>query len=177
VLESFDFDFGGEVRALEAADRLAILLEPTYREYLQLCRQANQYDFWTIARRTRDLLADNPPIRRELKDRYRFIMVDEFQDTNQLQWEIISWLVGEGTEGELDKDRLFIVGDPQQSIYRFRKADVTVFVRVQEKIVAANQSHSLDRAPTAYDDHKPERLSIPEQRLGFIPLQENYRSL
>jgi len=177
VLESFDFDFEGEVRALESADRLALLLEPTHREYLQLCRESNQYDFWTIARRTRDLLADNPNIRRELKERYRFIMVDEFQDTNQLQWEIISWLVSEGPEGELDKDRLFIVGDPQQSIYRFRKADVTVFVRVQEKIMDANQSHGLGQIPTSYDDQKPECTSTTEQRLGFIPLRENYRSL
>ncbi|HEV2948696.1 MAG TPA: UvrD-helicase domain-containing protein, partial [Gemmataceae bacterium] len=141
------------------------------------CREANQYDFWTIARRTRDLLADNSNIRRELKERYRFVMVDEFQDTNQLQWEIISWLVGAGPEGELDNDRLFIVGDPQQSIYRFRKADVTVFVRVQEKIVAANQNHGLDRIPTVYDEQKPECTSNSEQRLGFIPLRENYRSL
>jgi len=177
VLASFEFDLDAEVRALEAADRLALLLEPTHREYLQLCRGANQYDFWTIARRTRDLLAENPNIRRELKERYRFIMVDEFQDTNQLQWEIISWLVGAGPEGKLDKDRLFIVGDPQQSIYRFRKADVTVFVRVQEKIIAANQSHGLDRVPTAYDDKKPEITSTADQRLGFIPLRENYRSL
>src|SRR6266478_1933685 len=177
VLESFEFDFEGEVRALEAADRLALVLEPTHREYLQLCREANQYDFWTIARRTRDLLADNPNIRRELKERYRFVMVDEFQDTNQLQWEIISWLVGAGPEGKLDKDRLFIVGDPQQSIYRFRKADVTVFVRVQEKIVAANKNHGLDRIPTAYDDQKRGCTSTAEQRLGFIPLRENYRSL
>jgi ATP-dependent helicase/nuclease subunit A len=177
VLESYEFDFDGEVRALEAADRLSLLLEQAHREYLQLCREEYQYDFWTIARRARDLLADNSNIRRELKERYRYIMVDEFQDTNQLQWEIISWLVGEGPEGELDKDRLFIVGDPQQSIYRFRRADVTVFVRVQEKIVAANQSHGLDRIPTVYDDEKPERTSIPKQRLGFIPLRENYRSL
>jgi ATP-dependent helicase/nuclease subunit A len=177
VLESFEFDFEGEVRALEAADRLALLLEQTHREYLQLCRESNQYDFWTIARRTRDLLGDNPNIRRELKERYRFIMVDEFQDTNQLQWEIISWLAGAGPEGELEKDRLFIVGDPQQSIYRFRKADVKVFVRVQEKIMAANQNHGLDQLPTAYDDHKREPISHIEQRLGFIPLRENYRSL
>src|SRR5262249_11437719 len=101
----------------------------------------------------------------------------EFQDTNQLQWEIISWLVGHGPQGELDKDRLFIVGDPQQSIYRFRKADVTVFVRVQEKIIAANRNHGLDQIPTAYDDQKPERTSTLEQRLGLIPLRENYRSL
>jgi ATP-dependent helicase/nuclease subunit A len=134
LLESFEFDFSGEVRALEAADKLALLLEPAWKQYLTLCREANQYDFWTIARKTRDLLARDAKVCRDLKERYRYVMVDEFQDTNQLQWDIISWVVGSGPEGPLDSDRLFVVGDPQQSIYRFRKADVSVFSRVQEKI-------------------------------------------
>lgn len=56
--------------------------------------------------------------------RYRFLLVDEFQDTNFLQWEILRRLVGPGTN-------LFAVGDAKQSIYRFRDADVTVFRELQ----------------------------------------------
>jgi ATP-dependent helicase/nuclease subunit A len=177
LLELFAFDFAGEVRALEAGDKLALLLEPANEQYLALCREANQYDFWTIARKTRDLLARDRKICSELKDRYRFVMVDEFQDTNQLQWEIISWIVGNGPKGNLDKGRLFIVGDPQQSIYRFRKADVGVFTRVKDKIVEANQSYGLDRVPTSHDESRPLHPSTIEERSGVIPLQENYRSL
>jgi len=177
LLESFAFDWDAEIQALEAADKLACLLEPAYDQYLTLCREANQYDFWTIARRTRDLLAGSPAIRRELIDRYRFVILDEFQDTNQLQWEIISWLVGNGPKGPLDKDRLFIVGDPQQSIYRFRRADVAVFSRVTERIVEANRDHGLDGVPTSYDDERPQAKSTAKQRLGEVELRENYRSL
>jgi ATP-dependent helicase/nuclease subunit A len=177
LLKAFQFDFDAEARALEAADKLAILLAPAYENYLALCREANQYDFWTIARRTRDLLAGNSEIRAGLKNRYRYVMVDEFQDTNQLQWEIISWVVGNGPDGPLDRDRLFIVGDPQQSIYRFRKADVGVFSRVQDKIQEANRSYGADRVLTLFDGQRPSPSSSLEQRLGVVPLQENYRSL
>lgn len=162
-LESFCFDYAGEVRALEAADMLALLLETACENYMALCREANRFDFWIIARKTRDLLARDRKVRSDLKDRYRFVLVDEFQDTNQLQWEIISWVVGDGPAGSLEKDRLFMVGDPQQSIYRFRKADVGVFNRVQGIIQHANRSHSRDQSSTADE--------------GVIRLQENYRSL
>ena len=134
LLREFDFDYEAEVHAREAADRLVTLLAPVHAEYLKLCRLHNRFDFLTLARRTRDVLRSHPDIRQRLKERWRYLMVDEFQDTNQLQWEILSWLAGSGPEGPLDADRLFIVGDPQQSIYRFRHADVAVFTHVQECI-------------------------------------------
>ncbi len=177
VLQAFDFDFAGEIEALEASDRLALLLEPVYEQYLQLCREEGRFDFLTIERWTRDLLAGSAPIRKELKGRFHCVLVDEFQDTNHLQWEIISYLVGNGPDGRLDKDRLFFVGDPQQSIYRFRQAEVGVFNRVQEAIQSSNQQHGHGKLPTLYDDIRPRRPSTDAERLGIIPLQENYRSL
>jgi ATP-dependent helicase/nuclease subunit A len=61
-----------------------------------------------------------------LDARYKQILVDEFQDTNPLQWQILrSWLAGY-SEGD-DKPNVFIVGDPKQSIYRFRRADPRLF--------------------------------------------------
>ena len=61
-----------------------------------------------------------------LDARYKQILVDEFQDTNPLQWQILrSWLAGY-SEGD-DKPKVFIVGDPKQSIYRFRRADPRLF--------------------------------------------------
>src|SRR5207244_8473134 len=103
VLEGFDFDSEGELRAREAADRLVRLLEPVHAEYLGLCQAANRYDYLTLARRTRDLLKNHPQVRKQLNSRYRYVMIDEFQDTNELQWQIISWLVGAGPDGTLDK--------------------------------------------------------------------------
>jgi ATP-dependent helicase/nuclease subunit A len=176
ALKDFEFDFDAEVAALEATDRLVCLFKSVHAEYLNLCHQTNSYDFLTLERRTRDLLARSAAIQKLLKDRWRYIMVDEFQDTNRLQWEIISWLVGDGPDGLLDADRLFVVGDPQQSIYRFRNADVSVFAHVKEAIRSANQHHGHANRPTHYDKmlKKP---STPEQRLGLLPLAENYRTL
>jgi ATP-dependent helicase/nuclease subunit A len=170
-------DFEGECAALEAADHLACLLEPVHAEYLSLCREANTYDFLTVARHTRDLLAHSRPVRQALRQRWRYLMVDEFQDTNGLQWEIFSWLVGDGPDGSLDADRLFIVGDPQQSIYRFRNADVSVFRRVEALIRANNGRHGSAARPTNYEATATRTPADANQRLGLMPLRENYRSL
>ena len=66
-----------------------------------------------------------------LDARYTQILVDEFQDTNPLQWQILrSWLEGYGNSSE--KPKIFIVGDPKQSIYRFRRADPRLFVSAKQ---------------------------------------------
>jgi ATP-dependent helicase/nuclease subunit A len=181
-LQSFELDLEGELCAAEAADKLVRLFAPVVHEYLEMCRQANRFDFLTIARRTRDLLRDNGSVRRRLQESYRYVLVDEFQDTNPLQWEIISYIVGAGPQGPLGVDRLFIVGDPQQSIYRFRRADVGVFVRVEALIRMANERPGHAPQPTDYDRMMSETAqkgltADQEQRLGLMPLAENYRSL
>ena len=63
-------------------------------------------------------------VRDDCRRRFPVVMVDEFQDTNPLQKELLEFLCGE-------EQRLFIVGDPKQSIYLFRGADVSVFGRTQ----------------------------------------------
>ena len=66
-----------------------------------------------------------------LDARYTQILVDEFQDTNPLQWQILrSWLDGYGNS--LERPKVFIVGDPKQSIYRFRRADPRLFVSAKQ---------------------------------------------
>lgn len=67
-----------------------------------------------------DLLASNPDIAQEYRDQFKLIMVDEFQDTSQLQIDIVSLIAGEDAQ-------LCTVGDAQQSIYGFRGADVNVY--------------------------------------------------
>ncbi len=182
LLRDFDFDRQAERSALEAAGRLACLLGPAQADYLRSCEALNRFDFLTLARRARDLLRASPQACAEIKKRYRYFLIDEFQDTNDLQWEIIARLVGSGPEGGLDRDRLFMVGDPQQSIYRFRNADVGVFHRVQALVLDGNRGLDALQLPTAYDDHRRAALrqpgnSTPVQRLGLMTLQENFRSL
>ncbi len=69
-------------------------------------------------------LVQNARVRNTLRRRYPFLLVDEFQDTNHLQWQILLPLIG-------PESNFFAVGDTKQSIYRFRDADVSVFREVQ----------------------------------------------
>ena len=98
----------------------------------------------------RDLLRDHPGVRERLKSRYRFLLLDEFQDTDPMQYEIVLFLAeskgGEAIDpyaAELEAGRLFVVGDPKQSIYRFRGADYSAFVRAVDRIAPdpANRLH------------------------------------
>ncbi len=72
-------------------------------------------------------LVQQPEVLKLIQERFRFFLVDEFQDTNELQWKILSPLVQKPSN-------LLVVGDAKQSIYRFRNADVSVFRRVQDWI-------------------------------------------
>lgn len=128
-----------------AARRDSALLVPLYevlgryREiYLATKRERGILTFNDIAHMARDILISNPVVRNYYKRKFRYIMVDEFQDTNQLQKDIV-YLVAERldhqeasvpTAADLAPDKLFFVGDEKQSIYRFRGADVTVFKEI-----------------------------------------------
>lgn len=95
----------------------------------------------------RDLLAEHDEVRRAVRARYRYLLVDEFQDTDPLQLEIAELIgrpVTAGVEagrlfplGEPEPGRLFYVGDPQQSIYRFRGADLAAYASARDRFAAA----------------------------------------
>ncbi len=92
--------------------------------------------------RAAELQRDNPEVRRFFQDRFRCLFVDEFQDTDPIQAEVILLLTADDP-GERDWAKvrprpgaLFVVGDPKQSIYRFRRADIDVYNQVRE-IVAS----------------------------------------
>src|SRR5579884_1715512 len=93
--------------------------------------------------RARDLVRDDPAVRRELRARFTHLFVDEFQDTDPLQVELLLLLAADDPE-ERDWRRvrpvpgkLFLVGDPKQSIYRFRRADVDLYRAVCRQLLAA----------------------------------------
>ncbi|MFQ5992232.1 MAG: UvrD-helicase domain-containing protein, partial [Nitrospiraceae bacterium] len=104
--------------------------------------------------RARDLLRDNLTIRQELKRQFRALLVDEFQDTDPLQYELILYLaesLGNTSKDwrtvRLEPGKLFIVGDPKQSIYAFRGADMEAYdTVVKDRIIAqtpAAESYTL----------------------------------
>jgi len=95
--------------------------------YLTIRLDRDLLDFSDIIILTHKLLSEHEEVRSILGQRYRHIMLDEFQDTNPLRWEIIKMIL------EAGKDiKLFIVGDRKQSIYRFNNADVTVMNTAEE---------------------------------------------
>ena len=100
--------------------------------------------FSGLLARARDLLRDHPSVRAEVKDQYRAILVDEFQDTDPVQYELILFLAeAAGKEAQEWRDvqpepgKLFIVGDPKQSIYAFRRADIDAYDEVVQKHILA----------------------------------------
>ena len=97
-------------------------------------------DFSDLLFRTRNLLADDLDVRRYFQHAFDFVLVDEFQDTDPLQAEIV-FFVSEReprartwTDVTLKPGKLFVVGDPHQSIYRFRRADLAVYSQVRALI-------------------------------------------
>lgn len=97
-------------------------------------------DHLDLLLRLRDLLRDDRAIRRACQTQFDHIFVDEFQDTDPLQAEIVLFLCERGVEAqrwhdiELAPGKLTIVGDPKQSIYRFRRADLATYESVVELV-------------------------------------------
>ena len=92
--------------------------------------RAGVVDFQDLLVLARDLLRDREEVRESLQKRYRFLLLDEMQDTDPVQMEMVELLCGIGFE----HDKLFAVGDSKQSIYRFRGAEVALFDRLRDAV-------------------------------------------
>jgi ATP-dependent helicase/nuclease subunit A len=122
------------------ADLAALLqgeLFATVDAYETLKARAGCLDFLDLLVRTRDLVRERADVRADLQGRFSHIFVDEFQDTDPLQAEILVLLAAADPAVSRWRDatpvpgKLFVVGDPKQSIYRFRRADVGVYQEVK----------------------------------------------
>ena len=105
-------------------------------------RESGILTFADVSSLAVDILKRNKALRRRFKERYRYIMIDEFQDNNELQKDLL-YLLSERLDREgdgipapcdLERDKLFFVGDEKQSIYRFRGADVSVFKALGDEL-------------------------------------------
>lgn len=100
-------------------------------------------DFQDLLLRARDVLAASVPVRRYFQAKFDRILVDEFQDTDPLQAELVAFLAEDPStrpaadwrQVQLLPGKLFIVGDPKQSIYRFRRADLQVYEAVKSLVL------------------------------------------
>lgn len=117
-----------------ALDALTGLARAVETEYRALKADQSALDNNDLLRMAYEALRDYPAIRAAYEGRFKMVMIDEFQDTDQMQVDLIRYLTGAGERA------LCTVGDAQQSIYRFRGAEVEVFRRQERKVGASGAS-------------------------------------
>lgn len=103
--------------AVQAADREMLQIADVYAEYQKRLKRSNAVDFDDLIALTVQLLRENPDVLEHYRNRWRYLMVDEYQDTNKAQFVFVALLAKKS-------GNLCVVGDDDQSIYRFRGADI-----------------------------------------------------
>ena len=129
---------------------LVDLVLPFVARFSEAKARRRKLDFVDLLLVARDMLAHSRPARDYFKRAYRYILVDEFQDTDPLQAEIVFFLSEERNRHapdwesvSLQPGKLFIVGDPKQSIYRFRRADLDLYSKVKQSIARQGEVINL----------------------------------
>ena len=97
-----------------------------YTEYDRILREANALDFDDILLRSVELLQGFPEVREYYRRKFRYVLIDEYQDTNRLQYLLMKQLVGKN-------GNICVVGDDDQSIYRFRGADISNILNFEKE--------------------------------------------
>ena len=124
-------------------DVLVARLRGFVRGYADERRRDGRIEFHDLLVLARDVLQRNPDVRAALRERFRVLLIDEFQDTDPLQIEIAVLLASDDPDAgerswwevQIAPGRAFFVGDPKQSIYRFRRADLELYHRVEEELL------------------------------------------
>jgi len=142
ALDGFATDAGADFAAALKAE-----MQDLVGIYTDRKQRAGKLDFLDLLLLVRDLVRDNREVRNYLQNRFARIFIDEFQDTDPLQAEILI-LLSAGDPAQNDwleaapvPGKLFVVGDPKQSIYKFRRADVVLY----ENVCQALESRGVAR--------------------------------
>ncbi|MGC9078222.1 MAG: UvrD-helicase domain-containing protein [Candidatus Kapaibacteriota bacterium] len=137
-----ELDFDVEQQYFETSKTIFSFIKDVSALFQKLKYDEGFVDFSDMLIKTRDLLKNFPEILEELRKEIKYLLVDEFQDTDQIQFEILKLLVPSYSLDETPVPNLFIVGDEKQSIYSFRNADVRVFKSAKEYIEELNNGAS-----------------------------------
>lgn len=129
-LERFTDPGEGIAEAAAVGRRFLRVAEAVVNAYQERKRTLGLVDFQDLLLLTRDLLRSRADVRARLQDRYRFVLIDELQDTDPVQMELVEYLCG----GGMTAGKLFAVGDSKQSIYRFRGAEVRLFQDLRRRV-------------------------------------------
>jgi len=106
-------------------------------EYSQTKSEQNVLDYHDLIQTCIEFLNADDRVRGHVQSQFEYVMIDEMQDTDLLQWELIKLLTAGDTD-DFDAQNVFLVGDEKQSIYRFRGADVTTFGSARADLAVAN---------------------------------------
>lgn len=120
--EDFMLNAGGDFRQKKTAE--------IYREYQKQLRKNNAMDFDDLIMKTVELFQNNPEVLEHYQDRFKYIMVDEYQDTNTAQFGLIGLLASK-------YKNLCVVGDDDQSIYKFRGANIENILNFEKSFPGA----------------------------------------
>jgi ATP-dependent exoDNAse (exonuclease V) beta subunit len=183
ALEEFDRKAGADLASLLQAEMQGLV-----RIYEELKARSGKLDFGDLLIRTRDLIRDNAQVRYFLQEQFTHIFVDEFQDTDPIQAEILTLLSADDaavTDWRAVRPRpgkLFLVGDPKQSIYRFRRADIIFYQDIcqvlqskgAELIYLSQSFRSVRQIQDAVNAaFKPEMTGDPTTgQPSYVPLEE-----
>lgn len=148
------------------------------QSYLDAKNELTAYTFDDLLILALELLKQ-PEVRDKIIAGYEYLLVDEFQDTNQIQYDLVRNLVPGLTDSSIAKSPiLFIVGDAKQSIYGFRSADVSVFNKAKEDIKAQNSLLLGKRLLTDNPWVNGSRIQTTrDESLGNISLADTFRLL
>lgn len=133
--------------------RAGRLLVPFARSFRRIYTRRGLVSFDGLLLKARDLVRDHSEVREELKKKFAALLIDEFQDTDPLQGELLLFLA-EAPERRakhwedvrLGAGRLFVVGDPKQSIYRFRGADIAAYQSFTRHVLRGQGALNCDLA-------------------------------
>ena len=152
ALENFKYQADADLAALLQSEMKELL-----ERYDEMKRARGKLDFVDLLLKVRDLLVKDRPVREYLQNQFKYIFVDEFQDTDPLQAEILLLLAADDPDETNWRDvtplpgKLFLVGDPKQSVYRFRRADVALYQGLRE--------------------------ALRERGVGVVPLTKSFRAV
>jgi ATP-dependent helicase/nuclease subunit A len=147
--------------------QLLSLLSDFLLDWADIRKREGRATFHDLLTWARDAVRDKPDVRRRLRERFTRIFVDEFQDTDPLQAELVMYLAAQPGEPlpptwqEIDPvpGKLFIVGDPKQSIYRFRRADIALYQTIQDRLGHLEKLSSNFRSVSSIIDWVNEHFS------------------
>jgi ATP-dependent helicase/nuclease subunit A len=175
----------------DLAPLVHVALQDAIADYELLKAKSGSLDFLDLLIKTRDLIRDDGAVRQELQSRFTHFFVDEFQDTDPLQAEILLLLAADDhtvTDWRAVRPvpgKLLLVGDPKQSIYRFRRADVALYGEVKKRLLNAGAellhlTTSFRAVPSiqkCVNAAFAPAIAADEEADGYVPLERQRREV